>query len=251
VKDLVKIMDVSKPQVMIEAKLVQVSTDYAETLGISWGGSFSTNFLNNHNLSGTFSVNTPTAPAGPSVANDGGAVNLTVGRASTVNVNLSLSALESLTKAKTLSNPKVLTMDNEAATIQQGRTFFIATVSQAGTQTQSQQATLSLTVTPKIAPDGYVQLKVAATDNSLEPGTAGANAVVDTKTLTTQALVKNGETLVLGGIYTTDESLVDTQVPLLGRIPGLGWLFKTRSQTGPTVKELLIFITPTIISREK
>jgi type IV pilus assembly protein PilQ len=253
VKDLVKIMDVSKPQVMIEAKLVQVSTDYAETLGISWGGSFSTNFVNNHNLSGTFSVNTPTSPAGPSVdiSPAAGVANLTIGHANSVNLNLSLSALESLTKARTLSNPKVLTMDNEAATIQQGRTFFIATVSQAGTQTQSQQATLSLTVTPKIAPDGYVQLKVAATDNSLEPGTAGANAVVDTKTLTTQALVKNGETLVLGGIYTADESLVDTQVPLLGRIPVLGWLFKTREQTGPTVKELLIFITPTIISREK
>jgi type IV pilus assembly protein PilQ len=251
VKDLVKIMDVSKPQVMIEAKLVQVSTDYNESLGISWGGTFSTQFWNNHTLGGNFSVNTPTVDAGPSTTNAGGALNMTIGRANTVNVNLSLSALESLGKSRTLSNPKVLTMDNEAATIQQGRTFYIATVSQAGTQTQSQQATLSLTVTPKIAPDGYVQLKVQATDNSLEPGTAGANAVVDTKSLTTQALVKNGETLVLGGIYTTDETVTDTRVPLLGKIPVFGWLFKTKSWTGPNVKELLIFITPTIMKQAK
>jgi type IV pilus assembly protein PilQ len=249
IKDLLAIMDVSKPQVMIEAKLVKVDTDYTETLGISWGGTFSTQFWNNHTLGGNFSVNTPTAAAGPTTTNPGGAVNMTVGHAGSINVNLSLSALETISKAKTLSNPKVLTMDNEAATIQQGTTFFIPTVSQAGTQTQAQNATLSLTVTPKITPDGYVQLKVVTTNNTLQPGTAGANAVVDTQSLTTQALVKNGETLVLGGIYQNSESQADTQVPLLGRIPGLGWLFKQRSTLGPKVTELLIFITPTVISQ--
>ncbi len=251
VKELVKIMDVSKPQVMIEAKLVQVSANYSESLGIQWGGFFSTQLNSNHNLAGAFSVNTPTTPAGPSTSNQGGAVNMTIGHANSVNVNISLSALESLGKSKTLSNPKVLTMDNEPATIQQGQTFYIATVSQAGTQTQQQTATLSLNVTPKITPDGYIQLKVAATDNSLEPTLLGGSPVVDTKSLTTQALVKNGETLVLGGIYTTSETTTDTEVPLLGRIPGLGWLFKTRQKTGPDVKELLIFITPTIMAQAR
>jgi type IV pilus assembly protein PilQ len=251
VKDLVKIMDVSKPQVMIEAKLVQVSTDYTETLGVQWGGLFSTKLNDTHSLGGDFSVNTPTISAGPTTTNPGGAINMTIGHANSVNVNLSLSALETISKAKTLSNPKILTMDNEAATIQQGTTFFIPTVSQAGTQTQSQTATLSLTVTPKITPDGYVQLKVVTTNNTLQPGTAGANAVVDTQSLTTQALVKNGETLVLGGIYKRDESVADSQVPLLGRIPGLGWLFRERSTLGPKVTELMIFITPTILSQAK
>jgi type IV pilus assembly protein PilQ len=249
IRELVLIMDVAKPQVMIEAKLVQVNTDYSQTLGIRWGGSFSNPRFPTP-LSGNFSVNTPTIQAGPSAVIPGGALDLTVGHANSLKVNLSLSALESISKAKTLSNPKVMTMDNEAATIQQGRTFFIATVSQAGTQTQSQTATLSLSVTPKITPDGYVQLKVTATDNSLEPGTAGANAVVDTKSLTTQALVKNGETLVLGGIYTTDYTEEEDRVPFLGRVPILGWLFKTKQTTGPTVRELLIFITPTIMSQQ-
>jgi type IV pilus assembly protein PilQ len=251
VKDLVKIMDVAKPQVMIEAKLVEVDTDYSSQLGINWGGSFTSQTFPN-NVGGAFSVNTPTITAGPSATlpgNGGGALNLNLGHANSFNVSVSLSALESINKSKTLSNPKILTMDNEAATIQQGTTFFIPTVSQAGTQTQSQTATLSLQVTPKITPDGYVQLKVNATDNSLQPGTAGADAVVNTKSLTTQALVKAGETLVLGGIYRLDESETSTGVPLLSKIPGLGWLFKTKQQIGPTVKELLIFITPTIVSR--
>jgi type IV pilus assembly protein PilQ len=251
VRDLVAIMDVSKPQVMIEAKLVQVSTDYTETLGVQWGGFFSTKLNDTHAIGGEFSVNTPTIPAGPTTTNPGGAINMTVGSANSVNVNLSLSALETISKAKTLANPKILTMDNEAATIQQGTTFFIPTVSQAGTQTQAQTATLSLTVTPKIAPDGYVQLKVVTTNNTLEPGTAGADAVVDTQSMTTQALVKNGETLVLGGIYQKDESEANTQVPFLGRIPGLGWLFRERTTLGPKVRELMIFITPTILSQAK
>jgi type IV pilus assembly protein PilQ len=171
---------------------------------------------------------------------------MTLGYANSLKVSLSLSALETINKAKTLSNPKILTMDNEAATIQQGSTFYIETVSQSGTQTEERTATLSLTVTPKITPDGYVQLKVNATDNSLVSVTP---PVVDTKSLTTQALVKNGETLVLGGIYTTSKSEGEEGLPLLSRLPVLGWLFKTKTQTGPNVRELLIFITPTIVSK--
>ncbi|MDA8077903.1 MAG: type IV pilus secretin PilQ [Nitrospiraceae bacterium] len=247
-KELVKIMDVAKPQVMIEAKIVSVSSDYSQTLGIRWGGNFSPPSFPN-TLSGSFSVNTPTGAAGSTVTAPGGAAAFTIGHANTVKVDLSLQALESIGKSKTLSNPKLLTMDNEAATIQQGQTFFIPTVSQAGTQSQQQSATLSLNVTPKITPDGYVQLKVTASDNSLQPGTAGASAVVNTKSLTTQALVKNGETLVLGGIYQQTSTESSDAVPLLSKIPGLGWLFKTRSITGPSIQELLILITPTIVSQ--
>ena len=248
IEELVRVMDKAKPQVMIEAKLVEVSKTYSESLGIRWGGSFSSQTFPN-NVGGAFSVNTPTVGAGPTPQIAGGAMNLTIGHANSFNVNLSISALESIGESKTLSNPKILTMDNESATIQQGTTFYISTVSQAGTQTQSQTATLSLQVTPKIAPDGYVQLKVNATDNSLQPGTAGGDAVVNTKSLNTQALVKNGETLVLGGIYRMDDSETSDGVPVLSKIPGLGWLFKTKDRIGPNIKELLIFITPTIVEQ--
>lgn len=246
IKELMKIMDVAKPQVMIEAKIVEVGNNYSNALGISWGGSVASQTWPN-TFGGNFSVNTPTFTAGPGATSPGGALNLNIGRANAINVSLSLSALESIGKSKTLSNPKILTMDNEPATIQQGRTFFIETVSQAGTQTQQQSATLSLNVTPKITPDGFVQLKVTATDNSLE---SVSPPVVNTKSLNTQALVKNGETLVLGGIYTTDVTEGEKDVPFLSKVPGLGWLFKTKSQSGPNVKELLIFITPVIMPQQ-
>ncbi|MHB8882242.1 MAG: type IV pilus secretin PilQ [Thermodesulfovibrionales bacterium] len=249
VKEIVKIMDVTKPQVMIEAKLVEVSTTHSEALGIRWGGAANLQ-SGPYPVSGTFAVNTPTLTPVSTGTNPGGAIGMTVGAANRLKVDLSLSALESITKAKTLSSPKILTMDNEAATIQQGSTFYIPTVSQSGTTSTPVTATLSLSVTPKITPDGYIQLKVTATDNSLQPGTAGAEAVVNTKSLNTQALVKNGETLVLGGIYRRDESTSQDGVPILSKIPGLGWLFKTRTFSGPDIKELLIFITPTIVVQQ-
>ena len=252
IKELVKIMDVAKSQVMIEAKLVTVSSDYTEKLGIRWGGTagatrakvFGRNEIDI--AGGTFSVNTPIVSAGASTTNPGGVLGLSLGSANTIKVDLTLSALESINKARTLSNPKILTMDNEAATIQQGQTFFVQTTSAEGTKTEEKQATLSLNVTPKITPDGYVQLKVTATDNSL---TSVTPPVMDTKTINTNALVKNGETLVLGGIYTTSTTEGEEGIPLLSRIPILGWLFKTKTQSGPNVKELLIFITPTIVTR--
>ncbi len=248
-KELVKVMDVTKPQVMIEAKLVEVSTTNSQSLGIRWGGTMNIQ-SGAYPVGGSFAVNTPVAIATPSSVSPGGTLGMTVGAVNALSVNLSLAALESITKAKTLSSPKILTMDNEAATIQEGTTFYIPTVSQAGTTSTAITATLSLNVTPKITPDGYIQLKVAATDNSLQPGTAGAEAVVNTKSMTTQALVKNGETLVLGGIYRRDESFTQDAVPLLSKIPGLGWLFKTNTTTGPDVTELLIFITPTIVAQQ-
>lgn len=249
IKELVIIMDVPKPQVMIEAKIVEVSTNYSEALGIRWGGSFNVpNFPNV--LGGDFSVNTPTVPAGSSIPNKGGALNFTVGNASNIMVNMSLSALETIGKSKTLSNPRILTMDKESANIQQGRSFFVQTVTtQGATQTEEKKATLSLDVTPQITPDGYIQLKVVASDDSIESG-SGNNTIVNTKKLSTNALIKSGETLVLGGIYTTGMTETEEGLPLLSKVPGLGWLFKTKTVSGPNTKEMLIFLTPTIVTRQ-
>jgi type IV pilus secretin PilQ/predicted competence protein len=247
IKELLKIMDVAKPQVMIEAKIVEVSSDYSQALGIRWGGSFYAP-VSPSSLSGDFSVNTPTSSAGSSAEVSGGALALTIGNANTVNVNLSLSALETIGKSRRLSNPKILTMDNEAATINQGTSVPYPTVSAEGTKIEFVQATLSLNVTPRITPDGYVQLKISATNNALGSATTYGYSI-DTKSVNTQALVKNGDTLVIGGIYTTDTIESSEGIPVLSKIPFLGWLFKTQTQTGPNVKELLVFITPTIVGR--
>ncbi|MBI4691555.1 MAG: type IV pilus secretin PilQ [Nitrospirae bacterium] len=248
-KELVKIMDVAKPQVMIEAKIVEVSSDYSESFGIRWGGAFSTQTWP-ATLGGDFSVNTPTAGAGSDASNPGGVMALTIGSASTLSVDLSLSALESINKSRRLSNPKILTMDNEAATINQGTSIPVQTVSAEGTKTEYVNATLSLAVTPRIAPDGYIYLKINASNNALGILTPQGYAI-DTKTVSTQALVKNGETLVIGGIYTTGTLEGTEGIPLLSRIPIIGWLFKTKTQSGPSVKELLVFITPVIVKNSK
>ena len=253
IKELVKIMDVAKSQVMIEAKIVEVGSNYSESMGIRWGGTIGG--ANPKVLgtdipigSGTFSVNTPIVTAGSSATSPGGVLGLSLGSASTVQVNLSLSALESVGKSRRLSNPKIMTMDNEAATIQQGVSIPVQTVSAEGTKTEYVNATLSLGVTPRITPDGYVQLKINATNNALGILTPQGYAI-ETKSVNTQALVKNGDTLVIGGIYTTNTSEGEEGIPLLRSIPLLGWLFKTKTQTGPNVTELLIFITPTIVTK--
>jgi type IV pilus secretin PilQ/predicted competence protein len=250
IRDLIKVVDLPKPQVMIEAKIVQVSNNYTETLGVKWGGTFLGSGINTfpQSLSGSFSMATPVPSMGSSAgssASPAGGIRFDMGSASTISVNLALSALETINKSKTLSNPKILTLDNESAEIKQGRTFFVSTTSSEGTKTEEKSATLSLKVTPRIAPNEFVSLEIKATDDTLESVNP---PVVNTKSVETKALVKNGETLVIGGIYTNDLTEGEEGIPFLRKIPLLGWLFKSQSQTGPNVKELLIFITPIIVN---
>lgn len=249
IRELVKVVDQPKPQVMIEARIVQVISDYNETLGVKWGGTFSGPGINTfpQGLSGSFSMATPVPSMGPGAivgSTSAGGIRFDIGRASTVSVNLAISALETISKAKTLSNPKILTLDNEEAKIEQGKTFFVETTSSEGTKTEEKSATLSLTVKPRIAPNNFVQLDLQATDDILEKEDP---PIIGKKSMKTTALVKNGETLVIGGIYTTEITESEEGIPGLRSIPLLGWLFKSRSQAGPRIRELLVFITPTVM----
>jgi type IV pilus assembly protein PilQ len=136
-------------------------------------------------------------------------------------------------------------MDGEAASINQGTKIPYATTSSEGTKTEFQSADLSLQVTPEIQPDGWVLLNVTVSNN--EPGASfDAGVAINTQNIKTLARVKNGKTLVLGGIYKKSESYGTTGVPWLSKIPVLGWLFKTKTQSDGQ-SELLIFITPRII----
>jgi type IV pilus assembly protein PilQ len=119
-------------------------------------------------------------------------------------------------------------------------------VSSDGTKTEFQDAVLSLNVTPEIQPNGILRLQVAATNDS--PIQVGNEVGINKQQINTQALVKDGQTLVLGGIYSNNETESETRVPILGSIPFFGWLFKTQSKT-VSPSEILIFITPKIVSR--
>jgi len=231
-------------QVLIEAKIVEVSTDTSQSLGIRWGGSATNDNFSFINDASTynFSVNTPVTPAGPNVLNRGGV--LAIGYTETFSVNMSLEALESVNKVRKLANPRLITIDKTAATIKQGVQIPFSTVSSEGTKTEFQEATLELNVTPEIQPNGILKLQVTAKNDT--PVAIGDSTGINKQEINTQALVRDGQTLVLGGIYTNTENDLETRVPLLGRIPLLGWLFKTKQRTTQPF-ELLIFITPKVV----
>ena len=160
-------------------------------------------------------------------------------------LNLELSALQADGRGKIISNPRVVTSDQMEATIEQGTEIPFSTVSQAGTNVQFKKATLSLKVKPQITPDDNVIMDLRVNKDSRGADTV-AGPAIDTKQITTQVLVENGGTVVIGGIYTEDERTTVTKIPLFGDLPIIGPLFKN-TQKRDDKTELLIFVTPRIL----
>jgi type IV pilus assembly protein PilQ len=162
-------------------------------------------------------------------------------------IDLRLSAGEVAGLSKTISRPRVITLDNTEAKISQGDSVPFETISDGGTNTEFIDATLDLTVTPHITSDGSVFMKIKVSRNSI--GTfrsASGTPSISKKEASTEIMIKDGETAVIGGIVISDESDSNSGVPYLKKVPVLGWLFKRKS-IADTQTELLIFITPTII----
>lgn len=167
-------------------------------------------------------------------------------------VDLELSALQSEGKGEVISSPRVITANGKQAAIEQGREIpFQNATSSGATAVQFKKAVLSLNVTPQITPDNRVIMDLAVTNDSQGANVAqsggGAAPAIDTRKVTTQVLVDNGQTVVLGGIYEQTVNDAVTKVPLLGDVPLLGALFRTKSKV-QNKTELLIFITPKILS---
>jgi type IV pilus assembly protein PilQ len=157
-----------------------------------------------------------------------------------------LDASELDGKTKNIASPRVVTGDKLEANIESGvEVPYLQASSSGATSVAFKKAVLSLKTTPQITPDDKVSMKVSVNQDTVGNIYAGVPSI-NTKKVETQVLVENGGTVVIGGIYTQDESDSTTQVPLLGDIPILGWLFKTNG-VNKTKKELLIFITPKIL----
>ena len=273
IRMLVETLDAQVPQVLIEARIVETNENFDREVGIQWGGDFSMSqgsgnptgliFPNVLGVSGgatdgeapvegtsenpNYAVNLP-ATAG---TGQGGALGLTMGSVGgAVNLNMRLSAMEDAGYAKIISAPRIMTLDNREATISQGTSIPISVVSAAGVQTIFVDATLELTVTPHVTPDGNVRMAIEATKN--EPDFQNTGAQGDPTIIQNQAetelLVDDGDTTVIGGIYTENTGESISAVPFLHRIPILGFLFKSHSET-ENRSELLIFITPRIVNR--
>ena len=165
-------------------------------------------------------------------------------------LNLELSALEADGKGKVVSSPRITTADQQKATIKQGTQIpYQQATSSGATAVSFVDAILMLEVTPQITPEGNVIMNVEVTKNSVGQVFAGVPSI-DTKSVKTQVLVENGGTVVIGGIFEQVDSTNVTKVPFLGDIPYLGNLFKTTDKQSNKV-ELLIFLTPKVISEQK
>jgi type IV pilus assembly protein PilQ len=254
-ENLIRALDVPTPQVSIDAKIVEVNTSYSRELGIQWGAlvkptpqtQISGTNLTNGN--GFFSgnpllVNLPAAVA----AGSGGSIGIGYISASALRaLDIQLSAMETAGKGKVISNPRVMTMDNQKAKILQGKKIPYQTVSEKGTETAFVDAAIELTVTPHITPEGTILMNVETKKNEADfsnPSFTGVPSI-NTNELSTQVLIKDGDTLALAGIFKTTASKDMSGVPALNKIFGLGWLFKTEKDVNDT-NELMIFITPRI-----
>jgi type IV pilus assembly protein PilQ len=163
-----------------------------------------------------------------------------------------LAALEASGEGEVVSQPKVITGDKQQATIKSGTEIpYQEGAASGATTTQFKEAVLQLQVTPNITPDDRIMLDLVVNQDSVGDLVPSANGglvpSIDTTELTTQVLVGNGETVVLGGVFKNEETIQVQKVPLLGDVPGLGSMFRSTATTNKKV-ETLIFITPRILS---
>ncbi len=212
--------------------------------GSGTGGTSVVGLSGGTSASNTNFVNLPAAAIGG--ANAASIALSLFGSGLTRFINLELSALEADNKGKIISSPRVVTSDSTKATIQSGTEIPYTTTSNNGTTTTFKKAVLKLEVTPQITPEGNVIMDVEVNKDSRGELTPNAGFAIDTKQIKTQVLVENGGTVVIGGIYTQEESNQTSKVPFLGDLPIFGNLFKSNQKVNNR-SELLIFLTPRVI----
>ena len=267
-------LDLQTPQISIEARIVEARSTFIRQFGIQWGGRANASAAGGNatglvwpssiGLQGgaednqtpragvatpsDFAINLPAAVG----TGEGGALGMSLGSVGgNFNINLRLSALEDSGTVRIISAPKITVLNNKEAKISQGVSIPISVVSAAGTQTQFVQADLALTVTPYVSQrDCAIAMAINVTKNEPDFVNVGARGdpTILRKEAKTSMLVNDGETSVLGGIYTRNSGLSYKKFPFLADIPVIGWLFKSRRENDDRT-EILVFITPKITNR--
>lgn len=266
VREAVTLLDVPVRQVLIEARIVVAQTNVGEEMGIKWGGA---GFQNNNSNLQTFGGSQQTIAEstqilfGSQSRSDGinlGAANIVdlgVANAAATSfavgyqttdylLNLELSAIETDGKAEIVSQPRVITADGQTAAIESGTELpYLKAASSGATSIEFRKAVLRLEVTPQITPDDRIIMDLVVNQDSVGRDTP-AGPAINTNEVDTQVLVDNGETVVLGGIFRSEQVNTITKTPFLGDLPLIGALFRRTSNT-ETKTELLVFITPRLV----
>lgn len=275
VQQLISKIDVAVRQVLIEARIVEASDSFGKSLGVRLGGGSlaqvgtssggnpiglgvggnyvplsntgTAPFFSSSNFGNTF-VNLPSAGA-LGFANPGTFAVSLFGAAADPFLNLEISALEADGKGKVVSSPRVVTADQIKALIEQGTELPYQVASSSGaTSIAFRKANLKLEVTPQITPEGSIILDLDVTKDTVGQSTP-AGFAIDTKHIKTQVLVENGGTVVIGGIFTEDQTTDEAKVPFFGDLPVLGALFRNKASSSRK-REMLVFITPKMIAEK-
>ncbi len=279
VQELITKLDIAIRQVLIEARIVEAEDTFGKSLGVKWGGQAGQQITGGANggnrLGFGASYDAVTRTTGETenalIGGDGGLNNkvntqflnlgaIGLGGFSPASIgvslfssvagrflNLELSALENDGKGKVVASPRIVTADQTKAIIEQGTEYpYQVTAPNGGTTLAFRKASLKLEVTPQITPEGNIILDLDINKDSRGEVLLGTVAI-NTKHIKTNVLVENGGTVVIGGIFLLEESDGETKVPVLGDVPLLGNLFKTKTRNS-SKRELLVFITPKMIA---
>ncbi len=264
VEGLIIQLDTRTPQIVIESRIVQATLDFVRDLGVQWGFTYRAGAATGNPTGATFPSdidvggpgNTPPfgtiedafvvdLPAGATAGSLGIILGSITGA---FDLDIRLTAAEQAREARVLSSPRVLTLDNQPARIEQGTSIPFLSVSAAGTQTQFVDATLRLEVTPHVTNDDRVLMDVNISNNAPSATVVGAGGqpAIDRQEAQTQIIASDGETIVIGGIFTRNVSESLFGVPWFYKLPLLGFLFRSENITDQK-RELLVFITPRIV----
>lgn len=243
-EEVVRRIDKVTAQVVIEARVVEVTSNFSRELGITWGLNHGPGLL------GDWAVTTGMAMNFPSQGGSNIGINFSRLTGVPFVLNARLNALETLGEGRILSSPRIMTLDNKTARIKQGLEFpYLERDSAGGSSVKFKDIDLLLEVTPQVTPDNRIAMTIFITKNDVAGITAGVPSVA-TNEAETELLVNDGDTIVIGGIIKASETTGQDSFPGLGRIPLLGWMFKNTARSQQN-NELLIFITPRIVQLEQ
>jgi type IV pilus assembly protein PilQ len=256
IKKVVEVLDTQTPLVLIESKIVEVEESYEFKAGLTRGIGLGYNPLGDLNSlsdqDGSFSLNTATTP-------DSALFDATINIGRLTNLAFSLELMESESKGKIITSPRIITENNKSASIESSENRYFNTVSSGATtdgggstQLETISASISLTVTPKVTNEGSILMNVSVSKSGFGiVQAAGQLPPTSSKSVNTNVLVGNGSTIVIGGMFSTNDSEVETGLPFFKDLPLVGWLFKNAYNPVKLRKELIIFLTPRVVNQEE